>query len=190
MNHRPPYRLSSPTLRKLNGLFIVWLFLVGSAFLGGSEGCAPAPSDGLIVSRPARLVLEASIDRWDEAIPLGNGLTGGLLWGEGDTIRLSLDRGDLWDERLSETLQRKDWTYQTLQRLVAKRDQKTIEALFDTSYNRVPYPTKLPGGRLEIILASDQHAQSFALDPYTATASVDLGGDSVQVFFSAREPMR
>ena len=26
-------------------------------------------------------------------------LLGGLLWGEGQTIRLSLDRGDLWDLR-------------------------------------------------------------------------------------------
>jgi alpha-L-fucosidase 2 len=45
------------------------------------------------------LVLSAPINTWDEAIPLGNGLMGGLLWGENNTIRLSLDRGDLWDER-------------------------------------------------------------------------------------------
>ena len=45
------------------------------------------------------LVLAAPIKTWDEAVPLGNGLTGGLLWGEGNVIRLSLDRGDLWDER-------------------------------------------------------------------------------------------
>ncbi len=41
----------------------------------------------------------APIRSWDEVLPLGNGLTGGLLWGEGNLIRLSLDRGDLWDER-------------------------------------------------------------------------------------------
>ena len=45
------------------------------------------------------LTLTAPISTWDEAIPLGNGLTGGLLWGENNTIKLSLDRGDLWDER-------------------------------------------------------------------------------------------
>ena len=43
--------------------------------------------------------LTAPIATWDEAIPLGNGLMGGLLWGETNLIRLSLDRGDLWDER-------------------------------------------------------------------------------------------
>ncbi|HOB97254.1 MAG TPA: glycoside hydrolase N-terminal domain-containing protein [Verrucomicrobiota bacterium] len=45
------------------------------------------------------LRLAAPIATWDEAIPLGNGLMGGLLWGEANRIRLSLDRGDLWDER-------------------------------------------------------------------------------------------
>src|ERR1700709_2221243 len=47
------------------------------------------------------LVLKAPVSTWDEAIPLGNGLMGGLFWGENNTIRLSLDRGDLWDERTS-----------------------------------------------------------------------------------------
>ncbi len=28
------------------------------------------------------LVLQAPITTWDEAVPLGNGLMGGLLWGE------------------------------------------------------------------------------------------------------------
>mgnify|MGYP001554554130 FL=1 len=41
------------------------------------------------------LLLKAPVTTWDEAIPLGNGLMGGLLWGENNTIRLSLDRGDL-----------------------------------------------------------------------------------------------
>ena len=48
---------------------------------------------------PMRLTLAAPIEKWDEAIPLGNGLLGGLLWGKGNELRLSLDRGDLWDLR-------------------------------------------------------------------------------------------
>ena len=42
---------------------------------------------------PQALTLTAPISTWDEAIPLGNGLLGGLLWGEGRTLKLSLDRG-------------------------------------------------------------------------------------------------
>lgn len=46
-----------------------------------------------------RLKLNSPVDRWDEAVPLGNGLIGVLLWGSGRKVKLSLDRGDLWDER-------------------------------------------------------------------------------------------
>ena len=46
-----------------------------------------------------RLHLPGSIDKSLDAIPLGNGLSGGLLWGTGTTVNLSLDRGDLWDLR-------------------------------------------------------------------------------------------
>jgi len=46
-----------------------------------------------------QLNLTAPIEKWDEAIPLGNGLTGGLLWGKDNQLNVSLDRGDLWDLR-------------------------------------------------------------------------------------------
>lgn len=66
------------------------------------------------------LRLKAPVSTWDEALPLGNGLTGGLLLGEQNTIRLSLDRGDLWDER---THGEKEWwkkyTYQKGADLIA-----------------------------------------------------------------------
>lgn len=45
------------------------------------------------------LCLTAPIDRWDEAVPLGNGILGALLWGDAGGIRVSLDRGDIWDNR-------------------------------------------------------------------------------------------
>ena len=38
--------------------------------------------DGL-GAEPYRLQLAAPIETWDEAVPLGNGLTGGLLWRDG-----------------------------------------------------------------------------------------------------------
>lgn len=37
--------------------------------------------------------------RWDEALPLGDGMLGALIWQKGDKLRFSLDRADLWDER-------------------------------------------------------------------------------------------
>ena len=32
---------------------------------------------------------------WDEALPLGNGLVGNLIWQRNDKVRFSLDRADL-----------------------------------------------------------------------------------------------
>ena len=56
------------------------------------------------------LRLAAPITRWDEAVPIGNGLLGGLLWGEASTLKLSLDRGDLWDEPPTEIFKDPEWT--------------------------------------------------------------------------------
>ena len=138
---------------------------------------------------PASLVLAAPIDRWDEGVPLGNGLTGGLLWGGGNRINLSLDRGDLWDLRTPEVFQRDDWNYATMQRLVAAGDQAKLSELFDAAYESIPYPTKIPVGRLVVTLAPDRRAHTFALDLSRAEARVDLDRDRIECFYSAAAPV-
>ena len=40
------------------------------------------PLDAAVPSAEQNVVLTAPITTWDEAVPLGNGLMGGLLWGE------------------------------------------------------------------------------------------------------------
>jgi alpha-L-fucosidase 2 len=134
------------------------------------------------------IVLAAPIERWDEALPLGNGLTGGLLWGSGATLNLSLDRGDLWDLRQSETVLRPDWTYQAMQKLVAAKDQAGLGKMFDAPYD-LAYPTKLPAGRVRIRLPEGSEARSFRLDLHRAEARVDLGSASAEGFFSAAKPI-
>ena len=154
-----------------------------SSVIAAERGAAvgPAPSSNLTLAAP--------IDRWDEAIPLGNGLVGGLLWGQGRQLKLSLDRGDLWDLRTPQTLLRKDWNYATMQRLAAAKDQAKMVELFDTPYGAVPYPTKIPAGRLELMLDPSQAANAFHLDLATAIGRADVGAvGQVQVFFSASGP--
>ena len=114
------------------------------------------------------------IVRWDEAMPLGNGLLGGLVWGDGNTVRISLDRGDLWDLRTPDTLKRPDWTWETIQRLRATGDFKQINQLFDVPYDTVPYPTKLPGGRIELVFDPSVRVSRFVLDLAAAEAVVTL----------------
>ncbi len=122
------------------------------------------------------LVLQAPITTWDEAVPLGNGLMGGLLWGEQHTIRLSLDRGDLWDERPAGE---KEWwktrTFAKAAELVAKQDFGTVTNWWDSPYNGVT-PTKLPAGRLEITLDPAQTVEQFELNLATAEGIAHLAG--------------
>ncbi len=141
----------------------------------------PAPSSNLELAAP--------IDRWDEAIPRGNGLTGGLLWGGGNSIKLSLDRGDLWDLRTPDTLLGDDWTYATMQKLVAEKNQAQLVKRFDAPYDATPYPTKIPAGRLEITLDPSQPIAAFALDVKTAVGRAKTPSGGVEVFFDASEPI-
>ena len=139
--------------------------------------------------------LQAPIKTWDEAIPLGNGLLGGLVWGEDHTLRLSLDRGDLWDERPSrrflEVRDRFNWA--TMQRLVAENRMAEFNDVFDSNYEYDAPPTKLPAGRLEVTLDPSQALDTFELNLATAEAIARLkGGNEIRAFVSAakvREPV-
>src|SRR5690606_41898380 len=50
-------------------------------------------------------------DSWDEAIPLGNGFLGNLVWQKGEKLRFSLDRSDLWDLRPMENIDFDQWKF-------------------------------------------------------------------------------
>lgn len=134
------------------------------------------------------LRLAAPISTWDEAIPLGNGTMGLLLWGEGNTLRLSLDRGDLWDERPSpKHLAVKDrFTWASMQRMVAEDRMDEFNEVFDSNYDYDGSPTKLPAGRVEVVLDPSQSLESFELNLATAEG---LGrfttGQPLRVFVSA-----
>jgi len=170
--------------------FIVVMILAASVWLstftaGGIDHKlpqSPLAEDNLVLSAP--------VDRWDEALPLGNGLMGGLLWGNDSVVRLSLDRGDLWDER---THGEKEWwkkyNYKAGQARIAEKDFATVHSWWDDPYNGVT-PTKLPGGRLEITLDPGQTLDSFELDLATAEGFGRFkDGSELRAFFSAVEPV-
>jgi len=152
---------------------------------------APAPSaaqPGTVVraGQPVwQLVREGPIARWDEAMPLGNGLQGALVWGGGPTLTLSLDRGDLWDARRPDVMTSPQWTWATLRRLKEAGDFATLHTIFDWPYDNVPYPTKLPGGRIELTFEPGVEVQRFALDPERAEVRIDLTGATVLIRLDA-----
>jgi len=142
-----------------------------AALLSVNSSRAALPESAL------NLKLAAPVNSWDEAVPLGNGLMGGLLWGESNLVRLSLDRGDLWDERPAVE---KDWW---------KKQTWAKGGDWDAPYNGST-PTKLPAGRLEITLDPSRHIESFELNLATAEGVARFtDGTKLDAFFSAASPV-
>jgi hypothetical protein len=146
-----------------------------AAIVSCSTGTAAAGETTALPDESLNLRLAAPIESWDEALPLGNGLMGGLLWGANRTIRLSLDRGDLWDERPAEGMQWDQFTYANLKKWVAARDEKSIDTYLDRAY-RDAHPTKIPAGRLEITLGAQKAVARFELN-LAAAAPRRCGAD-------------
>jgi alpha-L-fucosidase 2 len=136
------------------------------------------------------LILQAPINSWDEAIPLGNGLMGGLLWGQNSTICLSLDRGDLWDERTSGE---KEWwkknTYQKGVDLINQKKHDLVNDWWNQPYDGVT-PTKLPAGRIEIQFPVSEIVKNFELNLASAEGIARFNSNGIlKVFYSATEPV-
>lgn len=135
------------------------------------------------------LELTAPIATWDEALPLGNGLQGALLWGADNLLRVSLDRGDLWDERPAPGNPLAGFTYAQMAQWVAAGDNAAISRVVDGAYAS-DHPTKIPAGRLELDLTPGCTVRKFTLELPTATARIALEpGGAVEAFFSATEPV-
>lgn len=134
-----------------------------------------------------KLAIEAPIVQWEDAIPLGNGLMGGLLYGGGTRLKMSLDRGDLWDERPIPTTDEADFTFRHWLELKEAQCWEEIEKRFDNIFVH-PTPTKLPGGRLEITLDPAMTVSEFTLDFEEAVGKAECAGHGgVEVFYSAVE---
>ncbi len=106
----------------------------------------PVCSGGQI---PFRHDLQSSLlpTRWDEGLPLGNGMIGALIWQKDGKLRLALDRADLWDLRPTEGLDCLD--FELIRKKVESNSYEIIQQLGDVPYERDPAPTKIPGAALE-----------------------------------------
>lgn len=129
---------------------------------------------------PAIRHLAAPITRWDDGLPLGNGIIGVLVWGGDSTINVSLDRGDLWDERRPAIFTDTAWTWASMQQFVATDNMVRFRQLFDEPYDHLPYPTKLPAGRLELTW-SGRTIDRFELDLASAEVRVFAGREMLRV---------
>ena len=114
-----------------------------------------------------------AINRWDEALPLGSGLMGSLVWGDGAPLRISLDRGDLWDTRPIPQTQEKDFTYEELISLIKSGRHEECSQRFHCFSESVT-PTKIPAGRLYVDFGSIADRVESRLSLAHAEANVTL----------------
>lgn len=127
---------------------------------------------------------------WDEGIPLGNGVIGALVWQKDSSLRMSLDRVDLWDLRPSDSIagenNRFKWVYE--QRM--KGDYSVVQRKFDDPYDRNPAPSKIPGAGLEFNLDGFGQAKQVRLLLNNAVCEVEWeNGAKMQSFVHATEPV-
>ncbi len=127
-------------------------------------------------------------NQWDEAIPIGNGWLGALIWQKEDKLRFSLDRADLWDMRPMRGLHREEFSFQWVIDQVKKKDYKPVQQYFDEPYDREPGPTKIPGGALEFETKGWGSVQKVHLSLNNALCEVHWSnGMKLQTFVSAEK---
>jgi len=128
--------------------------------------------------------------QWDEAIPLGNGMIGALIWQKEDHLRISLDRADLWDMRPMKGLHRPEFSYQWVINQVKKKDYAPVQQYFDAPYDHEPGPSKIPGGALEFDTKDWGKVLSVQLFIKNATCEVKWSnGIVLKTFVDATKPL-
>ncbi|MBL7851600.1 MAG: hypothetical protein JNN04_11910 [Cyclobacteriaceae bacterium] len=116
------------------------------------------------------LQFKALPSRWDEALPLGNGMVGALIWEKDGKLRLSLDRADLWDLRPTADLD--EFDFAGVKKNLDAGTYEVIQKLGDVPYERDPAPTKIPGAALEFDLGTQPKADNVHLYIKQGLASI------------------
>lgn len=149
--------------------------------LAGVSAQSPLESHTLVLDSPAMT--------WDEGLPLGNGLLGGLVWGDGGPLKISLDRTDLWDLRPVPQYDTPDYNYAAMREWVKQKRIEDLHRLYDDPYGNAG-PTKIPAGRIEFTLGENLHFKKAELPLAPACARVSFDGAiQVRALIHAVEPI-
>lgn len=126
----------------------------------------------MLAPKHTNLKLHGPIMSFDEAIPLGNGIFGTLIWSGLDDLRFSLDAAGLWLREQKVNFYTADFTYAKLLELAKTGKTAEIRRIFDTPYNQVS-PSKIPAGHLQLKGLKAQKYQA-ELDLSTAVATISV----------------
>lgn len=128
--------------------------------------------------------------RWDESVPLGNGMLGSLVYKKNGMLRLALDRADLWDLRPVKGFDSPHFSYQWIYKHVLNKNYDPVHQLVDYPYDHDAAPTKIPGGALDLPIAGLGKIRSVDLDIVTATCYIQwVNGTTATFFISAVSPI-
>ena len=165
---------------KLKTIFLLAAVLIA---VFGCQYSSPAPK----ITGPNDLLFDSLALRWDEAIPIGNGLLGALIWEREGQLRFSLDRSDLWDLRPMENLKKPKWSYAWVYGQWKNNNYKAVQDEFDKPYNESPAPSKIPAGALEFDLRALGKERSVHLNVQTGLCEVNWeNGARLFVFLDAK----
>jgi alpha-L-fucosidase 2 len=124
--------------------------------------------------------------KWDEGLPLGNGMLGALIWQKGNSLRFALDRADLWDLRSAMESQNENYKFSWVINQVSKNDYEPVQKLLDEPYDNVATPTKIPAGAIEFDIPGLNDAEYADLYLDNALAEIKLkNGIKLTSFVSA-----
>lgn len=127
---------------------------------------------------------------WDEAMPLGNGMVGNLVWQKDGKLRFSLDRADLWDLRPKANINFEEWKFNDVYNCWKTGNYQKVLDEFDLPSVLFPAPTKIPAGALEFEIEKLGEIQKVELDIEKATCFVEWGsGASLTTFVHAEKPL-
>lgn len=128
--------------------------------------------------------------QWDEAMPLGNGMLGALVWEKNQVLRFALDRADLWDSRPMKGLHRDEFSYQWIVQQRLNNNYKPVQEYFDHPYDREPAPTKIPGAGLEFKFTKGLELADSKLNLDEAISEISWkNGTRLRTFVHAEKPI-
>ena len=127
-------------------VFAAALLAVGGLWADGAPDAVPGKD-----ASPLEWRFPTARGNPHEGMAFADGVTGVLVWGGGDTLKLTVGRADLWDHRGGYS-----WTeaqsYTNITDAILKGDKKRLLGLFDKTVppGEPRNPTMLPLGRVEV----------------------------------------
>ena len=141
-------------------------------------------------SEKHKLVFNELAKTWDEAIPLGNGMLGTLVWEKEGKLRFSLDRADLWDLRPMENINFDKWTFKDVYKYWKAEKYAEVQKAFDLPYDNLAATSKIPAGALEFDVKKLGKVKEVSLDVETAACIVEWeNGAKLTTFVHGDKPV-